>query len=217
MALTFGRYVFDPRRHQVLTDGAEIHLSLKAFALLELLLDERPWVVTKSEIHQRVWPGVFVSDSTLNSVVAELRTAFGESAHDPVFIRTVHGVGYAFAGEAADPDAVAGPRAPSIDCWLIAGGCRIQLTEGENTVGRGGDASVSIDDLSVSRRHALMVVRSGRATVEDLGSKNGSFVEGLPIAGPTPLEDGARVQFGTVVLTFRTLDSEASTATAVGQ
>ena len=45
----------------------------------------------------------------------------------------------------------------------------------------------------------------------------GSFVEGLPIAGLTPLADGARVQFGTVVLTFRTLDSEASTATGVGQ
>jgi len=213
MALAFGRFVFDAGRHQLLADGTDVHLSLKAFALLTLLLDERPWVVTKSEIHQGVWPGVFVSDSTLNSVVAELRSALGESAHDPVFIRTVHGVGYTFAREATDPDTAAVPPALPADCWLAAGERRIPLQEGENIVGRECHAAVPIDDLSVSRRHARLVVTGGRATVEDLGSKNGTFVGGMPTTGQVALEDGARIQFGAAVLTFRTLAAPASTPT----
>ena len=52
------------------------------------------------------------------------------------------------------------------------------LAEGENIIGRGVDASVWIDAPGISRHHARIVVREGTATLEDLGSKNGTYVAG---------------------------------------
>jgi hypothetical protein len=57
------------------------------------------------------------------------------------------------------------------------------LREGDNVLGRDPDAFVRIDVPGVSRRHARIVLPGGHATVEDLGSKNGSAI-GSPRPGP---------------------------------
>jgi len=214
MATRFGRFVLDASRHQLLAAGVDVHLTLKAFALLALLVQERPRVVPKDEIHLRIWPGVFVCDSTLNSVVAEVRSALGESAHDPRFIRTVHGVGYAFAGDATEcgDGQKVRPRASLV--WLTVGERQIELHEGENLVGRDSRVAVIVDDLTVSKRHARLTVTDGQVTLEDLSSKNGTYVDGVAVTTPVPVQDGSRILFGRSVATFRSLATPASTATA---
>ena len=60
-----------------------------------------------------------------------------------------------------------------------------------------------VDVYSVSRHHARIDVRGDDATVEDLGSKNGTFVNGRPVQRVTPLKDGDEVRIGTVTLILR--------------
>jgi adenylate cyclase len=96
----FGTFTFDARRRQVLQDNGDvIHLTPKAFDLLGVLLESSPRVVSKAELHERVWPGTFVSDATLAGLVKELRRALSDAASDKPLIRTSHGVGYAFSRE----------------------------------------------------------------------------------------------------------------------
>jgi TolB-like protein/tetratricopeptide (TPR) repeat protein len=100
MIVRFAKFTFDARRRQVLQDNGEvIHLTPKAFDLLGVLLESSPRVVSKAELHERVWPGTFVSDATLAGLVKELRRALNDPASDRPFIRTSYGVGYAFSGE----------------------------------------------------------------------------------------------------------------------
>jgi ABC transport system ATP-binding/permease protein len=63
----------------------------------------------------------------------------------------------------------------------------------------------------VSRRHARIVVEGTRTTIEDLESRNGTFVRGRAIHRPTPLADGDEVAFGPVRTTF--CSTSPSTAT----
>src|SRR5262245_66386341 len=99
----------DSETRQLLGDGREIHLSPKAFDLLCALIETRPKVVEKADLHARIWRNTYVVDANLNVLIGEIRRALGDRAQDSRFIRTVHGVGYAFCGTTAgDP----GPRNP---------------------------------------------------------------------------------------------------------
>jgi pSer/pThr/pTyr-binding forkhead associated (FHA) protein len=71
--------------------------------------------------------------------------------------------------------------------------------EGELTFGREG-TDVLLDDPQVSRRHAMVRIGAGGLQVEDLGSSNGTFVNGTRIAGPTPLRPGDEVRLGDTML-----------------
>ncbi|MBE3097081.1 MAG: winged helix-turn-helix domain-containing protein [Planctomycetes bacterium] len=213
MLIEFGSFALDEGRHQLLKAGADVHLSIKGYELLRFLLEARPRVVTKAELHDRLWPKTFVSDATLNSVVAEVRSALGEPARGARFIRTVHGIGYAFSGEAVDRTAGHPAAPPAALCWLTMGDRQFALKDGENVIGRDKDAAVPIEDATVSRRHARLVVGAGGATLEDLGSKNGSYVGGVRVTGAVPVTDGDHLKIGSVILTFRSLATPAPTAT----
>jgi hypothetical protein len=80
MSLRFGDFVLDPGPRQLRRGEEERHFGPKAFELLELLLRQRPNVVTKEAIHDRLWPGTFVSASTLATVVGEVRSALDDDA-----------------------------------------------------------------------------------------------------------------------------------------
>lgn len=80
---------------------------------------------------------------------------------------------------------------------------QVLLMEGANIIGRAPDATIQIDSPGVSRYHARIVVSKGEATVEDLGSKNGTRVTGELITTPAHLSDGSEILLGAVVLTFR--------------
>jgi DNA-binding winged helix-turn-helix (wHTH) protein len=209
--LRFGECTLDSNARELLRDGIRRDLSPKAFQLLELLLDVRPRAVTKEEIHEHLWPRAFVSDSSLPRLAAEIRAALGDDAKRPRLLRTVHRFGYAFFGavatEAADAISATTP------CRVIWGERHIALLPGENILGRSADARVPLDLGRVSRHHARIVVEDGKAVLEDLGSKNGTFVRGQLVTQPAELEDGDEICIGPVVLVFRTSSSNSTTET----
>jgi len=209
--LRLGELTFDPASRQLLRGAKEIHLSPKAFDLLKTLIDARPRVLTKNELHQRLWPDTFVSDTNLASLIAEIREALRDDARAPRFIRTAQRVGYAFCA-AADETMEPATTAGSSLCWLIKDGRRVPLQAGENILGRDADDGIRIDSPTVSRRHARIVVSAEGALLEDLGSKNRTFLRGEQIAAAAPLSDGDEIRLGSVVLRFRSA-SGSRTAT----
>jgi DNA-binding winged helix-turn-helix (wHTH) protein len=209
----FGSFEFDAIRRQLLCAGAEVHLTPKAFALLALLIEAAPRVVSKSELHRCLWPNGIVSDATLAGLVKELRRALSRNEQHSSFIRTVHRVGYAF-----EAPVIASERrsAPNAARWLAANNKALQLAEGENLVGRDPQLKIWFDHSTVSRRHARIVVGSGGALLEDLGSKNGTSIDGVALPGPANLRDGNRVGFGQVFVTYRESRAGMPTVTHVG-
>jgi DNA-binding winged helix-turn-helix (wHTH) protein len=216
MRVRFGDFVFDSGTRQLHRGGDERRLGPKAFDLLEVLLSQRPNVVTKERIRDRLWPITAVTDSTLATVVAELREALEDDAKQPRFLRTVHGVGYAFCGEAteAGPPRAAGSGAVSYR--LVLDDREVSLRAGENLLGRVEDGLLWIESPTVSRRHARIVVEGREAVLEDLGSKNGTFVREQRISAPTPLSDGDEIRLGRVRMTLRVLPADLATRTDAG-
>jgi DNA-binding winged helix-turn-helix (wHTH) protein len=192
----FGEFVLDGSQRQLLRDSEVVHLSPKAFELLSLLVSRAPAAVSKEEIVRVVWPGVHVSDASLTNVVAEVRAAIGDDARQPRFVRTAHGFGYAFCGNLVQDS---GP-VPGVAWHLVVAGRRYALSPGANLLGRDPAATVPIDHASVSRRHAQVSVGGFDAVIEDLRSRNGTFLNGRRVEVPTELHDGDVVGLGPVTL-----------------
>ena len=207
MRTRFADFTLDSATRQLVHRGrGEIHLSPKAFDLLAALIEQRPKVLEKTDLHRRIWPDTHVVDANLNVLIAEIRRALEDSRHHAKFIRTVHAVGYAFCGEAAElTDRVAPRKTTPVRFWLVWNERTIVLEDGDNTVGRDPECTVWLDASGVSRRHArIRTVRGDEAVLlEDLGSKNGTLVQNRPITGQVRLTDGAVIQIGSVELTLR--------------
>ena len=216
MRLQFGPFTLDTETRQLLRDGSELHLSPKAFELLWSLVEHRPRVCDKSELLTRIWPDTYVVDANLNVLVGEIRRVLEDSAKQPRFVRTVHGVGYAFCGAAVDPKDQAIP-APSrlTPCWVFAPEGTFRLTEGANVVGRDPECAVWLDADSVSRRHARIVVESAdrRVWLEDLASKNGTWLQGVRVRERVELGDGDELAFGEVKVKLRSWNAAAGAET----
>jgi len=210
--ISFGGFCLDVETRQLMRGPGRhpVHLSPKAFSLLCTLVESRPRAVSKQELHDRVWPSTFVSEATLASVIAELREALGERGRGPGLIRTVHGFGYACAVESPD----APPAEPAgTAVWVVFNGRELRLQEGEHLFGRSAGADVRLSSPSVSQRHAKVVIAGGTATLEDLDSKNGSFVRGRMVREPVRLEDGDLIRLGGFELVFRMVTGNGSTET----
>jgi DNA-binding winged helix-turn-helix (wHTH) protein len=207
----------------LLNGSRPIHLSLKAFDLLALLIQRRPAAISKVDIHQQLWPDTFVTDGSLAVLVAEIRAALGDNVRKPVFIRTLHRFGYAFVGQVVETVPRAGPTLRQPQCWLAADGERARLEPGDNVIGRDPLASIRvgldpaadlrIDATGISRRHALIVVAEEAVTLHDLSSKNGTFADEVRVTAPVLLRDGAAIRLGSVSLQFRRLTDVSETKT----
>ena len=214
MRVRFGDCLLDSETRQLFVRGEESQLHPKAFQFLELLLQNRPKAISKGTVHERLWPGTFVSDSTLTSLVAEVRHAIGDDAHEPRFVRTVHRFGYAFSGEAQEArENLSRLSGRKFVCWVVRGRRQIPLEPGESIIGRDPGASVLIDENSVSRRHARIVVSDEGATLEDLGSKNGTLLQNTKVESAVPLSDGDKLKVGSIALTIRIFPVPESTET----
>jgi DNA-binding winged helix-turn-helix (wHTH) protein len=213
MRVLFGDCEFDSAQRVLLRHGSTTALSPKAFEFLEFLLDRRPEAVAKTELLERLWPETFVSDASLHNLVAEVRAALGDAPRAARYIRTVPRYGYAFHGDARQvPATDVSTPAPS-SARLVSGHREWLLSEGPNLVGRDRDCAVRIDSATLSRHHARIVVTSGESTLEDLGSKNGTHVNGQRVEQRLALKDSDQIQFGSVTVTFRILDALPSTVT----
>lgn len=211
--MRFGPFTLDERARQLIRGTQPLHLSPKAFDLLSLLVQRHPEAVSKADIHQHLWPDTFVSDGNPAVLVAEIRSALGDSARESTYVRTVQRFGYAFSGAVAQSSAGPGSLPEPAPCWLAWGTRRAALAMGENVVGRDPAADVFIDAVGVSRRHAMIVVAGAQATLVDLSSKNGTFANGVRITEPTPLLGDTEIRLGPVPVRFCTLPEAASTQT----
>ena len=200
MRLTFVDCVFDSGTREISRSGRIAPISPKAFRLLEVLIERRPNAVPKEQLRELLWPNTFVADANLPNLVAELRASLGDDPQEPRIVRTVPRFGYAFCAEAAP--ATLGSGSPVV-FKLIWRGREIALDPGENVLGRDPLCAACIDVGSVSRRHARIVVSGDSATLEDLGSRNGTFLEGRAVSSPLVLSDGARIRLGTEEMTVR--------------
>jgi hypothetical protein len=208
MKLRFGGFTFDGDTRQLLRAGHEVHVSPKAFELLEILIECRPRALSKTALQARLWPDTFVSEANLPNLVSEIRDALGDVARAGRFVRTVHGYGYAFCGVKGPARGGRRPRTSVVSHWLMWEKVQIPLAEAESLIGREPNAAVWLDLPSVSRRHARILIAGDQARIEDLGSKNGTCVNGELVRTQVGLRDGDEIRIGSVTMRFRVWSAE---------
>jgi len=209
----FGEFVLDVGTRELRLGSEIVHLTPKAFELLVILIEYRPRAVAKVTLQERLWPSTFVAEANLPILVAEVRAALRDRARNPAFIRTVHGFGYAFSGDTigvTSPPRSLGTRST---CWLISKTRHVALREGDNVIGRDPTGDVWLDARGVSRRHARITVQGRNAQIEDLTSKNGTWLKGSRLTAPESLADGDQIRLGSLRVTFRIWIDGGSTET----
>ena len=212
--MAFGEFVLDLDTRELLRGRTPVPLSPKAFQLLGLLVEHRPKAVSKSDLQEGLWPGTFVVEKNLTNLVAEIRGALGDDASDPRFVRTVHRFGYAFqAPPATTAPGHAAPARTAARFRVVWAGGRAALRDGGHVIGRDPDLELFLDEASVSRHHARITIAGDQATVEDLGSKNGTHVGERRVESATPLADGDIIRVGAVTLKFHAVQALDSTQT----
>jgi hypothetical protein len=217
MTFRFGNLQLDTESRALTRDGRPVAISPKAFKLLQVLLEERPRAIPKAELHRRLWPDTVVSEVNLPTLIAEIRQAIGDGARRPSSSAPSTATATRSAARRSRCRGTAGSPCRADQVFRLLWGQReVALSEGENILGRGTDSLVWIDAQSVSRRHARVMVASGLATLEDLGSKNGTFVNGVRLASAVALRDGDELRIGNVPMTLKVYSKPSSTETATG-
>lgn len=207
--IRFGEFAIDHQTRQLTRSGEPVHLSPKAFHLLQILMDKRPAAVSKEELIEQLWPDVLVEEANLKNLIREIRTAVGDPGRHPDVIRTAHRFGYAFSGQAwEESSATEAPQAR-----LLEGDKAYQLITGENLIGREPDCRVVLDWPGVSRHHARIRITPEQSVLEDLGSKNGTWLNGTRIDAPIDLHDRDKIRIGSVTVTFLRAQQTETTAT----
>ena len=208
MRLYFGGYCFDAERRELSARGNPIHLTPKAVELLALLIAERPKMLRKEEIYERIWPNTHVEEANLSVHISELRAALEDDSKEPLFIKTAHRFGYGFIADA---------RHEQLSMVRLRAGRReFPLLDGENIVGRDDEAAIRLNAPGISRRHARIHVAGNSVTIEDLGSKNGTYVQGVRVGGVQELRDGDEIRVSRELLVVLKTPPGASTITDAG-
>jgi DNA-binding winged helix-turn-helix (wHTH) protein len=205
----FDGFVLDVAARELRRGAIPVRLAPKAFDLLKLLVERRPAAVSKADLHALLWPDSFVGDTSLANLASELRAALGDDPRNPRYIRTVHAYGYAFCGRATQSRAAGAPQ--GFRCWIDWDGRRFPLPDGESLLGRAQDSAIVLEFPDVSRRHARIVVSASEVLLEDLGSRNGTFVRQRRITAPCSLRDGDELGIGPARLVFRLAPPEGTT------
>lgn len=209
MRIEFGEFTLDGERQELLRRGERIAVTPKVMQLLELLLERRGRLVSHAELHDTLWPDVVVSEANVKNLVSALRRALDDHQREGRFLRSVHGRGYIFTGDVRE----AQESEPAVAAYIALAGGRLQLRHGANLVGREEDCAVRLDDATVSRHHAKITVDGDAITLDDLGSKNGTYVDGERITGRLRLEDEHDIAFGGVLTRFSRRPGSLSTLT----
>ena len=220
----FGIFEVDLATGELRRKGLKIRLQEQPFQVLRMLLERPGELVRREDLRQRLWPGVLFADfeQGLNKAVHKVRLALGDSSDNPRFVETLARRGYRFIatlegnGRAAHMVREPAPLARPVAFKVIWEGHAIPLSEGCNIIGREHDSTICIHLASVSRRHARIHVSGETATLEDLGSKNGTLLKGQRIHSPSALADGDEIGVGSARLVFEAGSSRRSTQAARG-
>jgi pSer/pThr/pTyr-binding forkhead associated (FHA) protein len=144
----------------------------------------------------------------LRAVWVELRAEQGVAAAAvpaPVPVRAARPRPGPTPGSATESPSTGTDAAPAGRLIIVAPpglAGRSFVLEAETTIGRASGCGVPIDDSHVSKVHARVFFGEGSWLVEDLGSTNGTLLDGSPVTGPTPVGSGSRVKVGEVELEF---------------
>ena len=186
-----------------LRDGDEvIRLRPKVMELLAVFARNPGEVMSKHCLLDLVWSDVTVGDASLTVAVGELRDALGDNPEKSEFIETIPRRGYRLIAPVSR-DEIDDMRAEASRFWLMGAGLELVLRQGINLIGRAPDAEIRIESPKVSRRHARITVDGDTAVVEDLGSKNGTFVDDHRVTSPTPLANGNQLRLGQLAALLR--------------
>ncbi len=127
MTFLFDQFELDTKQLELREDGVALSIEPKSFNLLVLLIENHDRVLSKDEIFDQIWSGVFVSDATLSSAIAQIRRVLKDNGQTQKYVKTVHGRGFRFMAQVTTdqdvpaklgPDAVrdpAGQRVPSVN------------------------------------------------------------------------------------------------------
>lgn len=171
-------------------------------------------LASKRDLLDAVWEQEFVSEHALTQVIAELREALGDDARSPVYIENIPRRGYRLVAEVVPIDEPGAPPATTASPFKLHGLERsYPLAHGVNVIGRTEDATVRIDRTEVSRCHARIVVEGTTATLEDLGSKNGTYLNGRRLDGAATLSNGDEIGIGRGIERLRFLIEGETTRT----
>ncbi len=199
-----GEFVLDVEQRLLTRDGGVVPLPPKTFELFLELVRRAPGIVRRHELIDGVWPNELVNDEALTQRVMLLRRTLGDDPRSPRYIASMPRWGYRLV---APVERLTGARTRPSESGsrfvVLLGDRLVPLPEGETVIGRDPQAGVRIDSLKVSRRHARVVVAGERARLEDLGSKNGTELNGRRIPGSADLADGDRIGVAHEVLVFR--------------
>ena len=206
---TFGAYELDVTAGQLRRGPESVALRPKCFDLLHFLAAHRGELISKPRLLEALWPDVVVADATLSRTITELRETLGDDPHHPTFIETVPRRGYRFI---AALDHAADVEIQSAPFTLLGSNGQFPLAVGEHTIGRAGDVAVPVMTPLASRHHARLVVSVESITIEDLSSRNGTFVNGRRIESTMALRPGDRLKVGgeTFVVSSPAFASEAT-------
>jgi len=214
-----------PQLNRIARPGEEVHLEPRVMELLVFLSGRPGQVVSKEEIIGAVWEGQFITDSALTRAIADLRKALGDDVRNPRFIATISKRGYRLIAPVRWPEDAA-PASASLAAVSKLRGLdpgevfaltwrnrTLPLGEGEHFIGRAPEGVVCISSRKVSRRHARITVTRDGARLEDLGSKNGTYLNGRRIEEAVELTHGDEISIGPVKLVFKAFVPEGSTET----
>ncbi len=211
-----GEWHVEPALDRISRGREVVRVPPRVMQVLLCLADGGGQVVTKRQLIDTVWDEVCVTEGALTRCVAILRRILADDAGHPRYVENVPRRGYRLVMPTRPSSDVRGAasRQPPSPCWLRLGQRRFDLCDGENVIGRATDAAVHIDHKNVSRHHARIRVAGARATVEDLRSRNGTFLGGRRLDTAGDLHDGDQVTVGSVTLVFRVLNPQGSTEAA---
>jgi DNA-binding winged helix-turn-helix (wHTH) protein len=207
-----GAWLVEPKLNRISAGETTVQLELRVMQLLVLLASRPGELFSRFEILDSVWRSRFVADNTLTHAVAEIRGALGDDPRRPTYLQTIPKRGYRLIAPVSRLEPVRPPRPGILARFRLVGpDGETVLREGENLIGRAPDSAVPIASVKVSRRHARILVEGGRAVLEDLESKNGTYLDGQRLTAPVELGHGDEIRIGRHAALFRFVVEDGST------
>ncbi|MFN2442913.1 MAG: FHA domain-containing protein [Thermoanaerobaculia bacterium] len=197
----FGEHCLDLGAGELRRGSIPVHLTPTNFELLRCLVSRPGELLAKERLLEEVWLGASVGEGSLSRAIATVRQALGDASRKPRYIATVPKRGYRFI---APVEEVTGGSGGAVRGVLIHSSGRYTVRTGETVLGRDLDCEIVILASTVSRRHARIITSGTTTRLEDLGSRNGTFLGEERIEGPRPLANGDQIRLGSEELAYRT-------------
>ena len=189
----FGPFRLDLQASELWRGDERLAIRRKVFDLLVFLIQNRARVLTKEKIFEHVWTDVVVAETSLTRTMADLRELLQDDADQPRYIETVPKRGYKFF---ATVEEVRTAATSETAFTLLHGRKKYPLHEGDQLIGRGEEVEIPLFTALTSRHHARVRVIGDEVTIEDLGSMNGTLVNGRRVNGTVGLKAGDEIEIG---------------------